>query len=242
MLNRLKEGLKELVFPKVCVVCKDSLKRHSAIDDALCIFCLAKIKRNTPPFCFCCGRHLDRLSLNKNICPGCIKKTLQFDRAFSPCAYEGVIKDLIHAFKYNGKDYLGKTLSRLIIDFIKDYSLPMDYLDFIVPVPLHSTRLREREFNQAQVLGEYVAKEFNKPLLGETLKRIRNTRTQTELKEAERFLNVRDSFILSEDELIHGKNILLIDDVMTTAATCSEAASCLKKGGANIVFVLTLAN
>lgn len=129
-----------------------------------------------------------------------------------------------------------------MIEFIKEYSLPMDFINFIIPVPLHKTRLREREFNQAQVLSDYIAKEFNKDVLDDALMRCRYTKTQTELEESQRLLNVKGSFLVIKKGEIKSKNILLVDDVLTTAATSSEAAYVLKNSGANIVFVLTLAN
>jgi ComF family protein len=241
MLRRLIKGLVDIVYPRVCLACKNKLK-SSPPDSLICAECWVKIKRNLPPFCHCCGRRLEKSSLAKNICSECLKKKLYFDRAFSPCIYDGVIKELIHEFKYKGKDYLGLILSRLMIDFIKEYNLPMDCLDFIVPIPLHKTRLREREFNQAEILAESIAKEFNKQALCHILLRHRHTKTQTELETHQRLLNVKGSFSVNKFEDIIGKNILLVDDVLTTGATSSEAAFCLKDAGANIVFVLTLAN
>ena len=149
---------------------------------------------------------------------------------------------MIREFKYGGKAYLGKALSRLLIDFIVEFELPVAYLDCVIPVPLHKTRLREREFNQAQVLSQYIADEFNLTMLNDTLLRYRNTKTQTELALDRRIINVKDSFSVEKPEKISGKNILLIDDVLTTGVTSSEAARSLKESGANIVFVLTLAN
>jgi len=238
MLN----GLWDIIYPRVCLACKKSLKDTPAIDNLVCGECWGKIKRNLPPFCYCCGRHLEKSNFNKHLCPKCIKTRLHFDRAFSPCSYEGVIKELIHEFKYKGKDHLGRALSRPMIEFIKEYNLPIDYVDFIIPLPLHKTRLREREFNQAEVLSRHLAGEFNKDVLNSALLRHRFTRTQTELEEKERLANVQGSFSVKEARFIKGKNILLVDDVMTTAATSSEAAGALKNAGANIVFVLTLAN
>lgn len=235
-------GLLDIIYPKTCLICRRNLKGMTSIDNLVCAECWGKIKKNLPPFCYSCGRQLRREYLTKHICPRCVKRTLSFDRAFSPCAYEGVIKDLIHEFKYKGKDYLGPTLSKLMIDFIKEYNIPMQYIDFLIPVPLHKTRLREREFNQAQILSDYIAREFNKKVLGDNLIRHRHTQTQTELENQERFANVKGSFSVRENAAVKGKNILLVDDVLTTAATSSEAASALKNGGANIVFVLTLAN
>ena len=242
MLYNFIKGIIDIIYPKVCIICKEKLTPGSAIDSVICMGCWKKIKRNLPPFCYSCGRHLEKPNLTKNICPSCIRRKLYFDRAFSPCVYDGIIKELIHEFKYRGKDYLGITLARLLIEFIKEYDVPVDYLDFIIPIPLHKTRLREREFNQAQILSNYIAGEFNKTVLNDTLRRHRLTKTQTELEENERILNVKGSFSVSQREDIKDKNVLLVDDVLTTGATSSEAAYALKNAGANIVFVLTLAN
>jgi competence protein ComFC len=242
MFRRLINAVVDIVYPATCISCKKNLKGRPLNNDFLCAECLGKIKKNLPPFCHRCGRHLESNRSLKNICAGCVRKQLHFDRAFSPCQYEGVIKDLIHDFKYKNKYYLGPILSGLMIEFIKEYNLPIEVIDFLIPVPLHAARMREREFNQAQVLSDQIAVEFNKAVQNDNLKRFRHTRTQTELKDDLRFLNVKDSFSLTRKEEIKGKNILLIDDVLTTGATASEAAFILKDAGANIVFVLTAAN
>ena len=242
MLGKRINALLDIIYPKSCLTCKRNLKGIPNIENSVCLDCWKKIKRNRPPFCYSCGRYLDNSRHTKHICPSCIKIPLCFDRAFSPCVYEGVIKDLIHEFKYKGKDYLGLPLSRIMIEFIKEYDLPMQFIDFVIPVPLHKTKLREREFNQAGILSDNIAKEFNKKVLRRHLIRNRPTKTQTELEDKERFTNVKDSFSVKEGPVIKGKNILLVDDVLTTAATSSEAASALKSAGAHIVFVMTLAN
>lgn len=129
-----------------------------------------------------------------------------------------------------------------MIEFIKEYNLPIKAIDYIIALPLHKIRLREREFNQAQILSTYIANEFNKVVLNNNLIRSRPTKTQTELEEEKRLLNVKDSFSIVEKERIKKKNILLVDDVLTTGATASEAAYVLKNAGAHLVFILTLAN
>ncbi len=241
MLRKFLGAIADIVYPKTCLACGRQLKETTCVDNLVCIECWGKIKRNPPPFCRSCGRHLEK-PVTMNICPACVRRQLHFDRAFSPCAYEGVIKELIHAFKYKGKDYLGPTLTRLMIEFIDEYALPMDLLDLIIPVPLHKTRLREREFNQAQILSGHIARRFNKKVSDNNLRRMRLTKTQTGLETGERLLNVKGSFMADKSGDIKGKNILLVDDVLTTGATCSEAAYALKDAGAGIVFVLTLAN
>ena len=241
MLRSLCRGLRNLVYPQICLACKIKL-RQPAIDSLVCEKCWRGIKRNIPPFCSLCGRHLDKHNFSKNCCPDCARRQPHFDRALSTASYEGALKELIHEFKYKGKDYLGRTLSRLLAEFIREYKVPMEYIDYIVPVPLHTARLRQREFNQAEVLSRFIAAEFNTALLDNTLVRHKNTRTQAELEGQERIINVRGSFSVKERALLVNKNILLVDDVLTTGATCSEAAYALKKAGAGIVFALTLAN
>lgn len=241
MLSRLIKGLVEIIYPKICLSCKNKLGA-SSIENFICAGCWAKIKKNPPPFCRVCGRHLEKPGFANNICPQCVKTRFYFDRAFSPCVYTGIIRDLIHEFKYKNKDYLGSSLSSLMTEFIREYNLPIDRLDLIIPVPLHKIRLREREFNQAEILSRHIAEEFKKDISTDILQRRRHTKTQTRLETNERLLNVRGTFSVIKNRGLSGKNVLLVDDVFTSGATSSEASFALKEAGANMVFVLTLAN
>ncbi|MFA5356208.1 MAG: ComF family protein [Candidatus Omnitrophota bacterium] len=241
MLGGFFNALADIIYPRVCLVCRGPLKERPSIDNLVCAGCWSNIKKNSPPFCRCCGRQLAK-PVTKTICPVCVRKPVHFDRAFAPCPYEGIVKELIRAFKYRGKDYLGPTLASLMTEFIKEYAIPVELMDMIIPVPLSNVRLREREFNQARILSENIARAFNKELSGDSLKRVKHTRNQAELEAGERLLNVKDSFAAVKKEIIKNRNILLVDDVLTTGATCSEAARALKGAGANVVFVLTLAN
>jgi len=233
-------GFKDILYPKTCLICQEKLDKN-CVDGLVCFNCWSAIKKNTPPFCGVCGKSLDK-SLNKNICRACLKNPAHFDRAFAPCVFENPLKKLIHEFKYNNKDYLANTLSRLMLDFIREYDISVYFLDLIVPVPLHPARLREREFNQAELLGERIASQYKITLCADNLIRRRYTKTQAELQLPDRLTNVKDSFAVKTPELFRSKNILLVDDVMTTGATSSEAAMALKNSEANKVFVLTLTN
>ena len=231
----------DILYPKYCHICHNRLKSND-LNNVVCLNCWSKIKKNLPPFCRRCGRNIKNIHIAKNICAGCRRTNYSFDRALSPCVYEGVLKELIYQFKYGSRDYLGKTLSRLLIDFIKEYNLEVSLFDLIIPVPLHKRKLREREFNQAQILSEYLAAGLGIELSTKELIRVHDTRTQTELTDRQRWDNLSGCFAVSRDNKVKGKNILLIDDVLTTGATCSEAAAALKGAGAAVVFVLTLAN
>ena len=211
---------------------------------SICPGCWDKVEQNLPPFCASCGRHLDSQAIEKNTCPSCsrYKANFYFDRAFSPCQYTGTIKKLIHEFKYSGKDYLSKPLGKLMHTFIRDYQLPIQHLDYLIPIPLHKSRQREREFNQAEILSQEIAREFDKKVLTDALIRVKPTKTQTELTFQERCQNVKKSFSVTRPELVKDTNLLLIVDVLTTGATSSEAAKCLKSAGAQKVLLLTLAS
>ncbi len=234
-------GLKDIIYPKNCLICGKNPEKDS-VDELVCLKCWAAIKKNIPPFCAVCGRSLDNKSLTENVCCACLKRPLHFDRAFAPCVYEGPIINLIREFKYNFKDYLAPALGRLILDFIEDYSIPVRTVDLVVPIPLHPARLREREFNQAFLLGEIIASAYNIMVSTDNLIRKKYTKNQAELESQARLVNVLGSFSVKTPELFQDKNILLVDDVLTTGATCSEAAKALKNAGAQRVFVLTLAN
>ncbi len=241
MLRQIIRGLASIIYPKCCLSCKAKINPEEN-EEPVCTKCKGEIKKNLPPFCLCCGRHLEKNSPYKSICTGCVKKRVHFDRCFSPCSYEGVIKKLIHEFKYKKATNLSGVLSEIMINFIKEYRLPVKDLDLIIPVPLHKARLREREFNQAKELSLPIAKEFKKEMLESALLRSLNTKTQTGLDNKERISNVAGSFKVKEDLQLKDKNILLVDDVLTTGSTASEAALALKNSGALTVFVLTLAN
>lgn len=241
MLKSIFNNLINLVYPKQCLICKETTAPSNS-DSSVCINCWAKIQKNLPPFCQICGRHLEIRLIDSNICPKCRRTNYNFDRAFSPCLYQGTVKDLIHFFKYKGKIYLGKQLAGLLIEFIKNYRLPIDMIDMIVPIPLHKRKLREREFNQAEILATYVAETSNKKISCNNLYRIRDNLSQITLSDAKRWENVKGIFKSRNPTEFKDKTILLVDDVFTTGATASEAAFVLKKAGAKGVFVLTIAN
>ena len=241
MLRLLLKGLKDLVYPDCCAACGNKII-PGAEKKLICASCWDKIEMNLPPFCLSCGRHLEGLNIGKNICTGCLKIKFHFDRAFSPCKYSGTIKKLIHDFKYSGNDYLGHTLGEMMNSFIREYNLPLQDLDFIIPVPLHKSRMREREFNQAQILSGQIAERFDKKVLPQVLTRHKATKSQTELTPEERRLNLENSFCVTRPELIKEKDLLLVDDVLTTGATSNQAAKSLKESGARRIILLTLAS
>jgi len=117
----------------------------------------------------------------------------------------------------------------------------MERIDLVLPVPLHSTKLRQRQFNQAKLLAEPLAKRFSKRLGHRVLVKIKGSVAQVNLSRRQRLKNIRGCFKVKHTHLLKNKNILLVDDVLTTGATIGECARVLSQAGANRIEVLTLA-
>ncbi len=152
----------------------------------------------------------------------------------------GILRDLIHQFKYDGQLWVGDLLSDFLKQGLRDPRLEGCAFDAVVPVPLHPLRRREREFNQAEVLSRALARK-SKLAFCEALERVRYTVTQTHFDRRRRMHNLRDAFKLRRNAPVHGKDLLLIDDVLTTGSTLDECARVLLTAGARSVRALTVA-
>ena len=128
-----------------------------------------------------------------------------------------------------------------MINLIETYRFDINQFDEIVPIPLFSSRLRERGYNQSQLLAEEIGRKYKINLSLKNLTRVRATEHQTLLSEKERWTNICGAFRIKNPAGFSGKNILIIDDLLTTGATASEAARTLKDAGVKTVGILTLA-
>jgi len=115
-------------------------------------------------------------------------------------------------------------------------------VDVMLPVPLHRRKLRQREFNQSALFVRYLSKYTGIPAIFDCLIKVRDTMPQVELSAEQRRKNLRNAFEVSDKGLIHGKDLLLVDDVLTTGATVRECSRILKKAGAKGIYVITLAS
>jgi ComF family protein len=202
----------------------------------LCPSCENDIQWLVPPFCPRCGRPFPKGSTS-HLCSDCLQEKTSFAWGRAAAIYQGVLAGAIQQFKYHGDVNLAGPLSRLWSKInIQDFPV-----EAIIPVPLHPTRLRERGFNQALLLGKALAKIHKITVLTRALRRTRNTIPQVQLDHSERERNVRGAFTVRNQQEIIDKCLLLVDDVFTTGATVNECARILKKSGAKQVFVLTLA-
>jgi ComF family protein len=209
--------LLDFIFPKRCVNC-------GKIGKYFCDSCVKKIRpiAHNEHVCPMCGR----LALDGVTHPYC-RTRYSLDGLTSFFHYDGPVKKAIKAIKY-------RYVSDLAEEFVSLLSIPEFKNYVLIPIPLHSTRLRDRGFNQAEVLGSLL----RIPMRTDILRRTRATMPQAEIKEKKtRLENMKNSFASRE---IWG-NIVLFDDVCTTGATLRNAAGALKRAGARHVWAMTLA-
>ncbi|MBA3013323.1 MAG: ComF family protein [Proteobacteria bacterium] len=229
-------SLKELCFPAVCLICRTGLPAFTEIH--LCPDCLKKITLIQPPLCLCCGVEFTAYGDN-HLCGACLTKPPHFSRARAIFRYDDASSTLIHGFKYGGRTVGGQSFRALSI-----YAKTMTDLDtpeLIVPVPLHPRRLKERGFNQALVLAHILFPDQKKAIFADLLTRTRWTEPQVALSGHERRQNLGGAFSIKQANLIDGRRILLVDDVLTTGTTLNECAKMLKIHGAIQVEAVTLA-
>jgi len=246
VLRTVLTGLRDLIYPPNCLICKEYIHPNTQrlnnrfSDGLLCQKCLSVVQLNFPPFCPKCSRHLGKLpTLAK--CNECRKSKPNFDFAWGACIFDDYLKKLIHDFKYNQKTLLRHPLGELIIRFVDKYYLDIHQFDLVMPIPLSTTRHRERGYNQAHLLAVAITQEYSLNLSIHNLTRIRHTKNQSLLSRKERWTNITGAFRINNPISINNQSILLIDDLLTTGATASEAALTLKQCGAKTVGVLTLA-
>jgi len=151
-----------------------------------------------------------------------------------------LLRQVLHSFKYEGKTFLARALVQLLQPCCQEIGQTAA-IDFVVPVPLHRTRLRTRGFNQAAILAHHLGRDLKIPVKYQELRRVRQTDPQVGLSRSQRRANVRGAFRIRGAKEFKGKTLLLVDDVMTTGETVNQCAQVLKRHGAKTVFVLTVA-
>jgi competence protein ComFC len=170
------------------------------------------------------------------ICRRCRSGLAGYDYAYSFGYYEGPLRKMIHPVKYTSIDVLAGPLGELMVQ-----ALPLDLqVDIIVPVPLHWRRKLWRGFNQSELLARPLESRLRVPVVM-ALRKSRHTETQASSTPAERRSNLTGAFVLAGPNIVEGKRVLLVDDVLTTGATVTTCSALLRRGGAKSVTVLTLA-
>jgi ComF family protein len=217
-------------FPIRCLRCK-------TFDHWICAQCHSTLPIIIEQQCPLCKKHV---TTNGDVCLACIEKhNPPYDGVFVASYFKDpLVRKMIHNFKYRFAKNLSQPLALLMAQSLHNSHFPAP--DLIIPVPLHPRRLRWRGFNQAEEIARSL--DLRIPLNTDILKRIRYTHPQVTMRNKKsRENNVQDAFALHDPSLIRGKNILLVDDIMTTGATIMACATVLKNSGAGKIYAIVIA-
>jgi len=229
-------AIASLFYPALCAVCSEPISQA----EYLCDGCNRKAPRIKPPFCATCSEPFQGAITETFSCANCAHRLLHFAAAVAAYRSRGVVRQIVHDFKYGQQIHLRHPVAEWLIESLDDPRLRGRRFDVVVPVPLHPARKRERGFNQAELLAGILCARAGLAMR-EPLERIRYTTTQTAHDRAERMENLRDAFRLRKKADVRGLRVLLIDDVLTTGSTLSECARVLKRAGAISVHAATAA-
>ena len=219
-------NLFDFILPRFCCSCKTKL---SVNQDTMCVDCLSKIQRSNSSRL---KREFERKFLNNKI----------IREFYSPFVFEKdkELQHAIHALKYDKKFPVGIFLGKVLAAEIKSSKTNWKF-DLIIPIPLHQLKKAERGYNQAYYIAKGVGKIFKVKVSDRSVKRIKYTESQTTMNLNEREENISGAFKVKWNTQVRGKNILLLDDVITTGATISECGKILLEAGASKVYAASIA-
>ena len=228
------------LFPGRCILCL--APSHRRMD--LCHACEADLPKVLSP-CQQCGLEvLGRAPGREHLCATCLVNPPPFDRSFSAFKYASPVRQLITEFKQRRQLAVGEVLSQVLASrFQRLLSGPVHQHqatpDILIPMPLHPSRLKSRGFNQAEMIANIVSRQTSIACDTRRCRRVKQTEDQKGLTAADRHTNIKGAFTVVQP--LHAEYVIIVDDVMTTAATVSELARCLRQAGAGAIDVLTLA-
>jgi ComF family protein len=238
-LSRLADGVLAVLLAPACAACRVPLIHPSR--GPVCHACWDAIGRFTPPLCARCGDPLPSwrvtsVDADGGVCPRCWRRPSPLTRSRAIGPYDGTLRAIVHAFKYEGCRSLARGLAVRLREAAADV---LERADVVVPVPLHRSRRRMRGFNQARELAGALG-----VTAVDALRRTRATPSQTDLPAEARHDNMRNAFALRRGlrrRRLEGLRIVLVDDVSTTGATIEACAAVLRAAGAADVSAVTAA-
>jgi ComF family protein len=233
----LARGLLQIFYPNLCWICRQPI---SPEQQSFCTSCREALCSDPRPNCPRCAATVGPYAELETGCPACRKEGFVFDRAVRLGPYEGPLRDVIVRMKHP----LGQSLAEIVAaewaTRVLEKLRPLA-IDDVVPVPLHWWRRWQRGYNQSDALASAMARVLQRPCHPYGLRRLRKTAKQVGLSTSQRRANVRGAFVARRTLSLTGKNVLLVDDVMTTGSTAHEAARALREAGAVRIVVAVLA-
>jgi ComF family protein len=223
---RLLKDLFLLFYPKLCVICEDKLVEN---ESTICTIC----RHDLPLSGF--------VDFKNNKVTQTFYGRILIEKGFSLLLYrkKGSTQKLIHDLKYKGNEEIGAFFGNWLGEILKQNN-EFKTIDYIIPVPLHPKKLRARGYNQVTKFGKTLSKHLEIDYLENYLVRISSTKTQTFKARFERFNNIETKFLLTNPSFFDNKNILLIDDVITTGATLEACAKEFLKAKNGTISILTM--
>ena len=233
-IRKTAVGLLDFILPARCASCSAKIADHGY----LCPACWGDLKPLAAPFCCHCALPFEFETGLGDECGSCMKDPPSFDWARAAVSYDDMGRGLVLRLKHGGTTAVVPAMAQMMARTVA--GMPIDVL---MPVPLHKRRMLSRRFNQSQLLSMTIARSLGLETDNFSLEKRKATASQGGLGRKARFKNVKASFAVGADRegFIKEKNIVLVDDVLTTGATASACAKALKKAGAKSVGVVTFA-
>lgn len=230
----------DLAFPPQCLLCGVVDYSTTTYSGSYCAACAEELCPLPINRCLCCGAEIGLYSVSENGCTHCRHRNLRFKSVTCLGMYEGPIRKAILAAKWSFSAVPIRSLGRLLAYERLD-ELALLKIDRVIPIPQHWRQRVFRHFNPAWIVAEEIAAVLEVPCDPHLLYRQRQTRAQKRVPVSQRFGNQSDAFALQDIHIINGERMLLVDDVLTTGATCSEATRLLRQNGADECHVAVLA-
>jgi ComF family protein len=223
LFNKVIDSILNIFYPSFCIRCELELKKHERL---LCEDCWHRLPQ--------LDEELETITDLKSK----YRERIYFTHTLSVWKFDPHLQTIIHHLKYQNFKSLAENIGIFMAEKIKRSGI-LNNDALLIPVPLHKTRVRERGYNQSELLCKVIAAETGVGYDAKILKRIRYTQSQTKLNAANRSVNVKNAFKVSQREKIAKKTILLVDDVITTGATINACAKELVKNGAKEVIIIS---
>lgn len=237
--KEVKDLLLDFIYPKniTCIICDNPIKLTNTY--SICKDCFKELYF-LKDACLKCGKPI----INHNLeyediatCAYCAKKGFYFDRAISCIEYNSISKKMILDFKYKNKTYFCRYVAQIMSEKMELENLKADYILF---VPLHKKRMRQRGFNQSQKIAEDLSDITGIPVLN-CIYRKKNTRRLYKLSFKERQEELKNSFCIKDDDnLLKNRDVIVVDDIFTTGSTANEISKMLRLSCVNKITIMTL--